>query len=138
MTDDILDAERAAEHIDDRLDDDEPWVPLGLHCGVWWREHKKDYLHAMEKLLQLRATCGSPPHRAGVYFLFLDDELVYVGQSASLSTRLGAHGSYRGTISHNSIAWIAVPDFFMTDVEQYYYDTFRPSLNRRRPQRNKR
>jgi hypothetical protein len=65
---------------------------------------------------------------AGVYFLFRQGRVVYVGQSETANTRLKAHR--RGGKKFDSVAFLPVVDGIQRlGVERHYIQTMRPELN---------
>lgn len=65
----------------------------------------------------------------GVYFLFQDETLVYVGQSTHVPTRIESHVR-EGRLKFNRVAFIKVPPENLLEVEAYYIDLLWPEENR--------
>lgn len=65
-------------------------------------------------------------HCIGVYFLFLDGECVYVGQSMTLHARVDQH---LRRIPFDSYSWINVPAGDALTVERHYINLLRPEYN---------
>lgn len=68
-----------------------------------------------------------PPNDVGIYFLFEDNELLYVGQSTQIRYRLFRH--YREDFRFNRFAAIWVPKMFLTDIEYAYINKHLPPMN---------
>jgi hypothetical protein len=71
--------------------------------------------------------------RAGVYFLFQDDELVYIGQSLHAPARLldhtaGVHGDPERP--WNRVAILAFPAEQLKEKEKVFIQQFKPRYNR--------
>jgi len=64
----------------------------------------------------------------GVYFLFKDDTLVYVGQSTHVPTRIAAHVR-EGRLEFDKVSFIRVPPERLLEVEAYYIDLLWPEEN---------
>lgn len=63
----------------------------------------------------------------GIYFLFHDERMVYVGKASDLSVRLKSH--YR-TKRFNRVSYLTgVPPMFLEDVESFYIHAATPDLN---------
>lgn len=70
----------------------------------------------------------------GIYFLFRDGELLYIGLSNQVQGRLWSHFIRRvdwpdNAIWFNESAVIEVPEFWLRRVEAYYIDRERPPRN---------
>ena len=64
----------------------------------------------------------------GVYFLLQDNEIVYVGQSTSILTRLANH-SIEATKKFNRVYVVECPAASMTRLERMYIDKLKPIYN---------
>jgi hypothetical protein len=62
----------------------------------------------------------------GVYFLFRDEEIVYVGQSADVHRRLMAH---RNRIKFDAVAIVPCDEDTLCIAEAYYIAGLRPAHN---------
>lgn len=69
---------------------------------------------------------GDGPHESGIYFLFAGFELLYVGQSVSIASRLRSHA-----IRFNMYATICLPRHWLDKVEHHYIVAHQPPLNTR-------
>lgn len=65
----------------------------------------------------------------GIYFLLLDGEIVYVGQSLNIHSRMGNHLSTTNFKPFDSAAWIPVDPAELKWVEAFYIAKFRPLYN---------
>jgi len=65
---------------------------------------------------------------SAVYFLILDNEVVYVGQTVSLVSRLGKHSEEK-TGKWDSFLYIPCPEELLTKVEKWWISKLRPQLN---------
>lgn len=63
----------------------------------------------------------------GVYFLFLDGELVYIGQSLNVTARVEQHVY---TQPFDSWAWLPVPRAQLDAAEQFLIRKYKPRKNR--------
>jgi len=66
--------------------------------------------------------------RAGVYFLYHKDELVYVGQTRTLKLRLDAHLGDRRKV-FDSVAFIPCTIDRLTEIEGHYIRKHAPEYN---------
>lgn len=65
----------------------------------------------------------------GVYFLFLNEEIVYIGQSISVYNRIYQH-LREGTKEFNRAFYLPVPNHVdLVQVEEHCILTFRPKYN---------
>lgn len=67
----------------------------------------------------------------GIYFLFRDDELVYVGQSIALLSRLNEH--IRSNKLFNRVAFQHFLACELDEIEAEYILAYRPEYNRKIP-----
>ena len=65
----------------------------------------------------------------GVYFLFCEGELVYVGQSRHVPDRIADHVREK-RLSFDSVSFIPVPVEKLLETESYYIDLLWPTENR--------
>lgn len=61
-----------------------------------------------------------------VYFLFLGDKVVYVGQSSVGLARIYAH---KGKKKFDSVSYISVPKQLLHSIEDFYIGKFKPMYN---------
>ena len=67
------------------------------------------------------------PESSGVYFVWYDDAVVYVGQSINLKQRATlSHGQIH---EHDRISWIEFPEFVLNYAESYYIGIACPARN---------
>ena len=64
----------------------------------------------------------------GVYFLFKDNDLVYVGQSTHVPTRIASHVR-EGRLEFDKVSFIRVPPERLLEIEAYYIDLLWPEEN---------
>lgn len=65
--------------------------------------------------------------RPGIYFLFQDERMVYVGKATDLEMRLKQH--YRSK-EFNRVTYVTgIPSMFMEDVEAFYIHAATPDQN---------
>ena len=64
----------------------------------------------------------------GVYFLFKNNNLVYVGQSTHVPTRIASHVR-EGRLEFDKVSFIRVPPERLLEVEAYYIDLLWPEEN---------
>lgn len=69
-----------------------------------------------------------PSHVTGVYFLYCDDTLLYVGGSSNCIFRIGQHVN-EGRIPFNGYAVLACALRKIAEVEERYIRHFRPPYN---------
>lgn len=80
-------------------------------------------------LNKLRKTAQRVELVTGIYFLFLDDELVYIGKSVNVISRIGGHLSDPlKTFTH--FTFVPVPLERLAKEELRLIRRFRPRLNR--------
>jgi len=89
----------------------------------------KENLLQKEELLILRKTTIPIDEQYYIYFLFDNDELVYIGQSCVLPSRIGAHQTGKKKKKFNSITTIQTPSTKVLSLEAFYIDKFKPKYN---------
>jgi hypothetical protein len=65
----------------------------------------------------------------GVYFLFLNEEIVYVGQSINVHGRIQQHVSQKEKVFNRSFYQEIPEDMDLLAVEKHYILMFRPKYN---------
>jgi hypothetical protein len=65
----------------------------------------------------------------GVYFLFLNEQIVYVGQSGNVYSRIKTHIEEGVKIFNRSFVQIIPPEINLLAVEKFYILKFRPKYN---------
>ena len=102
------------------------------------------YVRAAEVIAAARRSWDDPEHESGVYFLFLDAALQYVGQAISISTRLDQHRypdwpSLVPATWFNQVSTVEVLDEYpvLNAVECYYIHKLRPPRNIKYPRPNR-
>lgn len=68
---------------------------------------------------------------AGIYFLLMDDEIIYVGLAKEIHRRMMAH--YRKGVRWTGHAWFKAPPIHLRSIECYYIHRIRPALNKSYP-----
>jgi predicted DNA-binding transcriptional regulator AlpA len=76
----------------------------------------------------VRAAAFPVKQVTGIYFLFDDDELVYIGQSSNIMQRVGAH-LYEAVKGFNKVAYIAIERARLDEIEAAMIRKFRPPYN---------
>lgn len=79
-----------------------------------------------QELDELRKHSKHIDHLAGVYLLWLNDELVYVGQSINGTSRIMDH---RKDKVYNRYTWISVSLEELDDIERFFIKKYRPKYN---------
>ena len=64
----------------------------------------------------------------GIYFLCLDDKIMYIGQSTNVNSRIAAHIG-EGKKSFNSAYFIPYPKSLLDALECILIDKYKPELN---------
>jgi len=73
---------------------------------------------------------AAPYPRAGVYFLLLKGEIVYIGQTTSVIERMAAHvNSAKHGRPFDEYVVLAVPKELCRNVEKHYIKQFQPRYN---------
>jgi hypothetical protein len=88
-------------------------------------EHPQQDLLSYEELSNRSIGSASRP---GVYFLFQDDDLVYIGKSADIDHRLGQHRNRRAFDFNRVTVFLCDPSE-MGRLEARYIRKFRPVFN---------
>ena len=65
----------------------------------------------------------------GIYFLFENEDLVYIGKSTNIYSRLGAHTSAGKTCKFDRVSAIQVDKEHLAAVELAFIAAFQPKLN---------
>lgn len=76
---------------------------------------------------EIEKTRRSAP-RCGVYFLFFEDELQYVGQSVNILARIGTHA--QNGVAFDSWSFVPIAKEKLMEIERNYIMAFDPPLNK--------
>lgn len=82
--------------------------------------------YSEEELLAKSKPYGLRDKICGVYFLFYQDILVYVGQSVDIDSRLLSHFT---TKAFDRYSYIVLSEDELDDVENYYINKYKPIYN---------
>lgn len=109
----------------------------GLSPDEWFHANHPQFLLSLEAIATARApyrSLNDPPYGEGIYFLFDEGSLLYVGQARIILHRLVAHRYPKGKaqlpatwFTHYTAIW--VPRLFLDTVERYYLHLFQPPRN---------
>jgi excinuclease UvrABC nuclease subunit len=81
-----------------------------------------------------------PPRNSIIYFLFKNDEIVYVGQSKTGTNRIWQHtrnDRYIDKKDFNFYSFIPCEENTLNETEAYYIIKFKPKYNKSIPKNNK-
>ena len=110
----------------------EPWRAQKLVPIEWLRRNFHSFVHSPELILERAEPYEwmAGPHSRGIYFLILDNKIVYTGKSIYIRTRLRQHLDAEMEFTH---FWCfdGVPELFLDEVESYYIHLLRPTFNRK-------
>ncbi len=100
----------------------------------WWEDNREKLLLSLgEMRRRSQAWMPSAPDECGVYFLFFEGNLQYVGKSLSLARRFHEHESRR-TVPVDAASWVLCPEQFVVRLERDYWDAYKPMYNWKAPQ----
>lgn len=103
----------------------------------WFHAHRQRFIVEVDRLPRLPHKMNDGPWCEGVYFLFLGDELVYVGQAKYIRQRLNRHGypppqrHHVDWFDHYACLW--APRMYLDSVESYYIHRLDPPRNIKLP-----
>lgn len=70
---------------------------------------------------------------ARVYFLTKGSEIIYVGQTIDIASRMKSHSRYK---DFDGVSYIKVPKWRVSNVEAFYIVRMQPVLNKNIPKNN--
>lgn len=85
----------------------------------------------MKKYLRIRKGFLNPEFKAQIkciYFLIMNREIIYIGQTTSLALRISNHKCYYGD-SFNKVRFIECPEKHLSKYEQRWIKKFKPRFN---------
>jgi len=126
LTGKVRHSSQARDEWGDTSDRDHP-IYEGMKPYKWLQKNKDKYLFDLSHIQSLRGT-ETPPCESGIYFLFVGDDLTYVGRSRYLSKRLEEHHKTMHQ-PHDCWAWIVAPDLVIQHLELNYWLRFKPPYN---------
>jgi hypothetical protein len=97
-------------------------VPVNQDDADIWSFKNSEHLQ--------RHSVGTPFVYPGVYFLLQGEEVIYVGQSADIPSRVLSH---RRTKDFDRYATMPIPRDWLSEVEAEYILHYQPELNRSLP-----
>jgi len=117
--------------------DDRLWYALSSKSKwEWFERFHSDFIHPIEKIAAGRVSImvQNWPHESGVYFLFLCEELMYVGMCRSFADRVETHyrpnrPSLKTSDWFDSVSVIYTPLEFAEAIEGYYINALNPPRN---------
>lgn len=71
----------------------------------------------------------------GIYFLIEDKQIIYVGLSTCIDSRLHRHR--KNGVGFDSFTWLEAPELYLKTIEAYYIRRIDPPLNNDFPLDNK-
>lgn len=106
-----------------------------LSPAAWFQAHRQRLIVPIERIAAAREPyeMNAGPEGEGVYFLFTEDRLAYVGQSKMITSRLNQHAFPTRSLiqvpwlTHYAAIW--APCMCLDAVESYYLHALRPPLN---------
>ena len=106
-----------------------PWVAVNMIPDDWMKENARRF---NIPLATLRDSAGhydreTAPLDGGIYFLFLEGRLVYIGETDSIHPRLIQHS--RNKEFDGYTVMLEVPPLYRTEIENYLIHKFKPPLN---------
>jgi len=90
------------------------------------RDHYNSRIIDIETLKKHRTKLIPFNNKAYIYFLFNDEELIYIGQSISVAGRIDTHNKSK---KFNYVTLISVPEKILNIVEMVYIGKYKPELN---------
>lgn len=90
-------------------------------------ERIKDCL-SIEELFSMRTLVVPIQSKPCVYFLFDEEELIYIGQSTNACARISAHTRDK---KFNSITMLPVPKENLDYIELLYIQKYNPAINKK-------
>lgn len=99
----------------------------------WLIQHEQDFMFDVDQMISKSlprdATCTN--QEAGIYILFKNGFVSYVGQSNRLCHRLGTHSNILLSVEKDFDRYftIDVPVYFLDDIESIYIRKFNPPDN---------
>lgn len=103
-----------------------------LSMQGWIHKHRDRLIFPLRTIAEAMRPYGpdGAPHDPGVYFLFKNGELRYVGKAVYIDERLYQHylGHTQDWFTHYSAVW--VPRNAQENVERFYIHQFKPPENR--------
>lgn len=94
---------------------------LGNHCSYNYKSIPKTRT-PLEQLQDIDIPYGS-----GIYFAFNNNEVVYVGKSSNLRSRI--KGGHKNLKKGDDIAWLEYPQRLLNFAESFYIGTCKPGRN---------
>lgn len=98
----------------------------------WFNKNILRFYFELEDIVGARKSVkecwDSVPFGTGIYLLFKDSDLQYIGQARRIADRLDQHIRWdMHDITHYVAIW--VPDTFMSEVEYDYINHYKPPRN---------
>jgi hypothetical protein len=109
------------------------WLPSNSthKIPIDWLAYYARCFHFTDEEIKAARTTRDMPRASGVYFLFDDDDCIYVGQTKNFADRTLQHE--RNGVLWTSHTYFEVPKFFAPDVEAYYIRRIKPYFNASHP-----
>ena len=112
----------------------EPWKRERVVPIAWLNKNYPRFLYHPSRIVKDAESYEhwGGPHESGIYFLIDRGEIVYVGLSKYIRTRLAQHFDNDVQFTH---FWCfgGIPPTFLEDVELFYIHALEPPLNVKYP-----
>lgn len=101
----------------------------GMIPDDWYQKRLPELFLPIEKLREIRQSWeGKGPAEEGVYFLWLGEDLQYVGKSVNIDDRLFQHWQSK---AFDHFCFVSVPRLYLAELETKYIRALKPPLNQR-------
>jgi hypothetical protein len=105
------------------------WLPSNSEhrIPIDWLAHYARCFHFTDEEIRAARTTRDMPRASGIYFLFDDDDCIYVGQTHNFADRTVQHE--RNGVRWTSHTYFEAPKFFAPAIEAYYIHRIKPYFN---------
>lgn len=111
-----------------------PWKQTGEIPHDWFKNNVAKFIYQVSHIIKeaVPYALNERPFASGIYFLFYEKEIIYVGQSGDIRNRMNQHWEKEWDIQYY---WCfgGIPKFYIEDVEAYYIHLIEPPLNIKYP-----
>jgi len=111
---------------------DDTYISNDLYNALLAEQAKyKNQLLSLSELIKLRKQVIPFDSSYYLYFLFNNEELIYIGQTCSLPGRLSSHQNYKKSQKKlfNYITLLQIPSTKILSIEAFYIDKYKPYQN---------
>jgi len=113
---------------------EDPWNNPKMVPNEWFAKNIYKYLYSPEYIIQESEpyNINEGPWSSGIYFLIIDDTIIYVGKSVEIMRRLNEHRE-KSWGFNKYWCFGGMPSLYIEHIEAFYIHFIEPPFNEKYP-----